>query len=63
VSPVAGERGGSVRDQLAALRIDRSSRGAAPRPPWLRPVVMGAIALVFLLGSFLAWRMTLGRTP
>jgi len=63
VSPAAGEPGGSVRDQLAALRIDRSRRGAAPRPSWLRPVVTGAIALAFLLGSFLAWRATLGRTP
>ena len=63
MSPEAGGQGGSVRDQLAALRIDRSRRGAAPRPPWLRPVVLGAIALAFLLGSFLAWRATLGRTP
>jgi RND family efflux transporter MFP subunit len=63
VSPAAGEPGGSVRDQLAALRIDRSRRGAAPRPPWLKPVATAAIALVFLLGSFLAWRLTLGRTP
>jgi RND family efflux transporter MFP subunit len=52
-----------VRDQLAALRIDRSRRKAAPRPPWLKPVVTGAIALAFLLASFLAWRATLGRAP
>jgi RND family efflux transporter MFP subunit len=60
---VAGQPGGSVRDQLAALRIDRSRKGAAPRPPWLKPVLLGAIALVFLLGTFLAWRATLGRVP
>jgi RND family efflux transporter MFP subunit len=52
-----------VRDQLATLRIDRSRKGAAPRPPWLKPVLLGAIALAFLLGSFLAWRATLGRVP
>ena len=63
MSPETGEQDGSVRYQLAALRIDRSRRGAAPRPPWLRPVLTVALALVFLLGSYLAWRATLGRTP
>jgi RND family efflux transporter MFP subunit len=63
VSPATDQPGGSVRDQLAALRIDRSRKGAAPRPPWVKPVVLGAIALVFLLGSFLTWRATLGRVP
>jgi RND family efflux transporter MFP subunit len=62
MSPVAGEKPGTLRDQLAALRIDRRHRQAAPRPPWLRPAVTGGILLVFLLGSWLAWRATLGRT-
>jgi RND family efflux transporter MFP subunit len=63
VSPATGQPGGSVRDQLATLRIDRSRKGAAPRPPWLKPVVLGAIAVVFLLGTFFTWRATLGRAP
>jgi RND family efflux transporter MFP subunit len=60
---VAAEGPRSVRDELATLRIDRSQRGAAPRPPWQKAVALGAIALLFLLGSLLAWRATLGRTP
>jgi RND family efflux transporter MFP subunit len=63
VSRVASERDRSVRDDLAALRIDRTRKTKAPRPAWLKPVVTGAIALVFLLGSYLVWRATLGRTP
>jgi multidrug efflux pump subunit AcrA (membrane-fusion protein) len=60
---VQGERKRSVRDDLAALRIDRATRSPAPRPPWLKPAVTGAIVLLFLLLSLFAWRATLGRTP
>jgi RND family efflux transporter MFP subunit len=59
---MASEKHGTLRDQLAALRIDRRHRDAAPRPPWLKPAATGALVLVFLLGSWLAWRLTLGRT-
>jgi RND family efflux transporter MFP subunit len=48
-----------VREDLAALRLDR--RVAAPRPGWWRWLVAAALALVFCLGAFAAWRATLGR--
>ena len=60
---MASEPGRSVRDELSALRIDRSQRTAAPRPPWLKPVVASAIALVLLLVGIFTWRATLGHTP
>jgi len=53
----------SVRDELSALRIDRSQRTAPPRPPWLKPTLGVAIALVLLLCGFAVWRATLGHTP
>ncbi len=53
----------SVRDELSALRIDRSQRTAAPRPPWLKPVLAGVGALLLLLLGYLVWRATLGHTP
>ena len=53
----------SVRDELSALRIDRSQRTAPPRPPWLKPVLAGAGALVLLLVLVLVWRATFGHVP
>ena len=49
-----------VREDLAALRLDRGS--AEPRRGGWRWLVVGAIALVFCLGVFGAWRATLGRS-
>ncbi len=53
----------SVRDELSALRLDRSQRTPAPRPPWVKPVVAGALALVLLLAGTFIWRATIGHTP
>jgi RND family efflux transporter MFP subunit len=61
---VASERNRTtVRDDLATLRIDRSKKAELPRPPWLKPAITAAIVLLFLLGSWIAWRATLGKTP
>src|SRR5262245_27021007 len=49
------------RDDLAALRIDRSAPAAAERPRWLGIAYVGGAAAVFLLLSALLWRATLGR--
>ena len=46
MSPAAGEQGGAVRDELAALRIDRSRGGAARAAAVARLVLLAAIALV-----------------
>jgi RND family efflux transporter MFP subunit len=48
-----------VREDLAALRLDRGA--AAPRPGGSRWLIAVAIALLFCLGAFGAWRATLGR--
>jgi HlyD family secretion protein len=48
-----------VREDLAALRLDRTA--AAPRPGWWRWLIAAGIALVFGLGAVGAWRATVGR--
>jgi RND family efflux transporter MFP subunit len=50
------------RDDLAALRIDRSAPPARERPRWWGPAFVGAASVLFLLLSALVWRATLGRT-
>jgi hypothetical protein len=49
------------RDDLAALRIDRSAPAARERPRWWGPAWVGFASALFLLLSFLLWRATLGR--
>src|SRR5262245_15591138 len=49
------------REDLAALRIDRSAAPAAERPRWLGIAYVGGAAAVFVLLSALLWRATLGR--
>ena len=44
------------REDLAALRIDRSAPGPQ-RPGWLRGLVLAVIALVFVAGALLALRL------
>ncbi len=52
----------SVRDELAKLRIDRSQTPEPRRPRWIGAPVAAALVAVFLLGSWLTYRLTLGRT-
>src|SRR5258705_198222 len=49
------------RDDLAALRIDRSAPAARERPKWLGYAWIGFASALFLLLSFFAWKATLGR--
>lgn len=49
------------RDDLAALRIDRSAPAARERPRWWGPTWVGVACALFLLLSVLLWRATLGR--
>ena len=49
------------RDDLAALRIDRSAPAARERPRWWGVAWVGGASALFLLLSFLLWRATLGR--
>src|SRR5262245_3753846 len=49
------------RDDLAALRIDRSAPATRERPKWLGYAWIGAASALFLLCSFTVWRVTLGR--
>jgi len=60
---VASDPARSVRDELSALRIDRSQRAAPPRPPWLKPVLAGGAALLLLLLALAGWRATFGSVP
>jgi HlyD family secretion protein len=56
--PAEGER---RRDDLAALRIDRSAPAARERPRWWGPAFIAGASALFLLASVLLWRATLGR--
>ena len=58
---VEGERQRTLRDDLAALRIDRSLPPQSARPRWLGWVTLAALALGFVAASGVAWRLTLGR--
>jgi HlyD family secretion protein len=49
------------RDDLAALRIDRSAPPARERPKWWGYAWIGGASALFLLLSFFAWKATLGR--
>jgi HlyD family secretion protein len=49
------------RDDLAALRIDRSAPPPRQRPKWHGYALIGAARALFLLLSFLVWKATLGR--
>src|SRR5262245_300031 len=49
------------RDDLAALRIDRSAPAARERPKWWGPAWVGGASALFVLLLFVAWRATLGR--
>src|SRR5262245_58586817 len=49
------------RDDLAALRIDRTAPPARERPRWWGAAWIGGASALFLLASALAWRATLGR--
>ena len=49
------------RDDLAALRIDRSAPPVRERPPWWGYAWIGAASALFLLLCFFVWRATLGR--
>jgi HlyD family secretion protein len=49
------------RDDLAALRIDRSAPPPRERPKWLGYAWIGGASALFLLLSFLVWKATLGR--
>jgi RND family efflux transporter MFP subunit len=51
----------TLRDELHSLRIDRKTAKARSGPP--RWIWLGGLALLLLLGGFLGWRATLGRTP
>jgi RND family efflux transporter MFP subunit len=53
---------GSRREELAALRIDRDAPGARPRRRSRGPVLAAGVAALLVLGSLLAWRLTLGRS-
>ena len=57
------ERPRSIRKDLAALRIDRGPADDAPRPRWRFPLVLGVLGVVLVGGSWVAYRLTLGRTP
>jgi RND family efflux transporter MFP subunit len=57
---VASEGPRSVREELAALRIDRASAGASRRPAWLLPAGIAAAALLLALLALAVWRATLG---
>ncbi len=48
------------RDDLAALRIDRSAPAVSERPRWWGPAWIGGASALFLLLLLLAWRATLG---
>jgi RND family efflux transporter MFP subunit len=63
VSEAGGERESRIRDDLAALRIDRERAAARARPRWLRPLVVGGVLFAFLGAAALAWRLTLGAAP
>lgn len=58
---MASEPGGSLRDDLAALRIDRSRNPTSPRPRWVGFAWLAALVLGFVAASGVAWRLTLGR--
>jgi HlyD family secretion protein len=49
------------REDLAALRIDRSAPAPRAQPRWIGPAWIGAASALFLLLVFLVWRATLGR--
>jgi RND family efflux transporter MFP subunit len=49
------------RDDLAALRIDRSASPTRERPKWWGYAWIGAASALFLLLSFFVWKATLGR--
>ena len=55
------ERERTLRDDLSALRIDRSAP-AKPRPRWLGWAWLAMLVLGFVAASTVAWRLTLGRT-
>jgi HlyD family secretion protein len=55
------ERERSLRDDLAALRIDRSRTPPETRPRWLGWTWLALLLLGFLAASAVAWRVTLGR--
>ena len=57
------ERPRSVREDLAALRIDRTASDEGGRPPWVSGVVLTGLAVAFVAGSWMAYRLTIGRTP
>ncbi len=56
--PAEGEQ---RRDDLAALRIDRSATPARERPRWWAAAWVGGASALFVLLSALLWRATLGR--
>jgi RND family efflux transporter MFP subunit len=58
---LAAADGERRRDDLAALRIDRSAPAARERPRWWGPAWVGGASALFLLLSVLLWRVTLGR--
>src|SRR5262245_18498741 len=49
------------RDDLAALRIDRSAPPPRERPKWWGYAWIGGASALFLLLSLLVWKATLGR--
>src|SRR5262247_101247 len=49
------------RDDLAALRIDRSAPPPRERPKWLGYAWIGGASALFLLLVFVIWRVTVGR--
>jgi HlyD family secretion protein len=55
------DRPRTLRDDLAALRIDRSPVEAKARPRWVGWAALAACALAFVAASSVAWRLTLGR--
>jgi len=55
------ERERTLRDDLSALRIDRSAP-AKPRPRWLGWAWLAMLVLGFVAASTVTWRLTLGRT-
>src|SRR5258705_13737892 len=49
------------RDDLAALRIDRSAPPTRERPKWWGYAWIAAASALFLLLSLFVWKATLGR--